>query len=64
MGCRFGAKNVKVNVPNTNGKATESIFGMKIVIGLSRESGKSYAPSAAYGKLRASFTRIFQVEMA
>ena len=40
------------------------MFGMKIVIGLSKGSSKSYALSAENGKRRVSFTRIDQVRMA
>ena len=60
--CR--AKNVRENVPNTNEKVTERIFGMKTGIGLSKGTNKSYAPRAANGRWRVNSTRIDQVKTA
>ena len=60
----MNAKNVKANVPNTNEKVTESIFGMKIVIESSKGLSRSFAVNAADGRPKMSFTRIDQIGTA
>lgn len=60
--CIGGAKNASVNMPASVtsglGKLEEEISDMRIVIGSSMASKRSYAPSAEGGRRRVSFTKI------
>ncbi len=60
-GYNGGAKNARVNtsasVTSGLGKLGERTSDMKIVIGLSKGSSKSYALSAVTGKARVSFAK-------
>jgi hypothetical protein len=62
MDYQVGVRNVGRKVPDTYEKVIESIFGMKTGIALSKGSSKSYAPSAASGRLRVSFSETVAVE--